>query len=721
MAALAGALGYQSRQGARLTSSMERPDIRFLAGMRHRETISGRIATSLIASALAKRESRKVSSMVSSIGRELWETTTGRSCKTQRDIFHILEDISQDDCSELLYVLNSGDVDLPQLIDVAGTSDVLQLLQDRVWCMDLVTKARLIDALHRQADFIYNRDMQELVVEIIVRTVDADRRRELNTLKGLLDGGGDYYNLHKLVYADLQTDLADTVRKHLKKQSVELLSLQKRLQCSTPCTPASPGAQPEALRKIFSDVDDTLYCSGGHFPAGVDRRYPKKLVYPGVLALFRELDQQRHGQLQPPTEDQAGSLWIRHAHQEWNEVRLSPDLTFRDIHAELQEVAHGGSVEVTLTNPTQPIMPNVAFVSARPHIYKDYAERKSYALFTRLRLQGALHCTPTLLAGRVKSSGGAALAAVLIHLRHKTRSFFQVLWKPYKSLFSERKSQVDARPLLRSQHRTLEEESSAVWSAVGEAKVNTLLEYHELYKEYSIIFFGDNGQGDLWCGEEIARRFQHLEGEKPVIFIHEVQPKEAQLSSLSADLSEEEREAEWARLGVYFHKTYLGAAVNAFRAGVLSGASLQRVGEATKEELVRAAADHTVHCAQHSPRTARGGASWAELIDLLNRDIDEANSALADASREPTGLNDVLERVNVRTENADESPMEAPSPDGGTSSSVRRIRAVSMTAAAQYLGNSGLEDYSFRTMPPARQSTTAFAGPRSDEHACAQM
>merc|ERR1712072_963950 len=44
-------------------------------------------------------------------------------------------------------------------------------------------------------------------------------------------------------------------------------------------------------RKILSDIDDTLCCSGGHFPAGVDRRFPKRCVYPGVLALFRELGQ----------------------------------------------------------------------------------------------------------------------------------------------------------------------------------------------------------------------------------------------------------------------------------------------------------------------------------------------------------------------------------------------------------------------------------------------
>ena len=31
-------------------------------------------------------------------------------------------------------------------------------------------------------------------------------------------------------------------------------------------------------------------CSGGHFPAGADVRYPKSCVYPGVLAFYKGLD-----------------------------------------------------------------------------------------------------------------------------------------------------------------------------------------------------------------------------------------------------------------------------------------------------------------------------------------------------------------------------------------------------------------------------------------------
>lgn len=44
------------------------------------------------------------------------------------------------------------------------------------------------------------------------------------------------------------------------------------------------------MLKIVSDIDDTLMSSGGSFPAGCDRTYPKRCIYPGFLALLSEMD-----------------------------------------------------------------------------------------------------------------------------------------------------------------------------------------------------------------------------------------------------------------------------------------------------------------------------------------------------------------------------------------------------------------------------------------------
>ena len=44
------------------------------------------------------------------------------------------------------------------------------------------------------------------------------------------------------------------------------------------------------VMQVVSDIDDTLMCSGGHYPAGRDMRYPHNCVYPGILAFYNELD-----------------------------------------------------------------------------------------------------------------------------------------------------------------------------------------------------------------------------------------------------------------------------------------------------------------------------------------------------------------------------------------------------------------------------------------------
>ncbi len=51
-----------------------------------------------------------------------------------------------------------------------------------------------------------------------------------------------------------------------------------------------PSLPRHSYRKILSDVDDTLFASGGRFPAGIDTSFPAHVIYPGVLSFYRELD-----------------------------------------------------------------------------------------------------------------------------------------------------------------------------------------------------------------------------------------------------------------------------------------------------------------------------------------------------------------------------------------------------------------------------------------------
>lgn len=108
---------------------------------------------------------------------------------------------------------------------------------------------------------------------------------ELSELKTLTDSTGDYLTMTKLIYEDIRSE---TVRRdilsHLKKEAnVQRAHLENRTRKSKQMNQIS-------WRKILSDVDDTLTCSGGSYPAGIDKRYGKKVVYPGVIGLYRELD-----------------------------------------------------------------------------------------------------------------------------------------------------------------------------------------------------------------------------------------------------------------------------------------------------------------------------------------------------------------------------------------------------------------------------------------------
>lgn len=148
------------------------------------------------------------------------------------------------------------------------------------------------------------------VRNILLKTHQDD----LSDLKTMTDAKGDYFSMNKLIYDDIRSesvrqDILNHLRREAAVQQTHLQMGSRRLirQRTT-----------IQWRKVLSDVDDTLYCSGGMYPAGIDKNYPKKAVYPGVLAFYRELDLGTQGP------------------EEWQEDRVG----------------------------------NLVFLSARPHVYK---------------------------------------------------------------------------------------------------------------------------------------------------------------------------------------------------------------------------------------------------------------------------------------------------------------------------------------------------------------
>jgi len=78
---------------------------------------------------------------------------------------------------------------------------------------------------------------------------------ELKELKSALDSTGDYFNLHKLIYSDLREPVRSELISYLQKKALELRNAGQAVGV-----------------KILSDIDDTVLCSGGSFPAGCDKR-----------------------------------------------------------------------------------------------------------------------------------------------------------------------------------------------------------------------------------------------------------------------------------------------------------------------------------------------------------------------------------------------------------------------------------------------------------------
>lgn len=135
----------------------------------------------------------------------------------------------------------------------------LLLLLGRARLRDLSVAGReaVITALQRGRT---GSRREQVIRDILLGTRGAD----LTALKNAIDAGGDAHDLDRLVFHDLDdAALREQVLAHFAREAA---------------------AAPSGELKVLSDIDDTLYRNW------VDERYPPKAVYPGVRALYHELD-----------------------------------------------------------------------------------------------------------------------------------------------------------------------------------------------------------------------------------------------------------------------------------------------------------------------------------------------------------------------------------------------------------------------------------------------
>eukprot|EP00928_Gymnodinium_smaydae_P082006 TRINITY_DN65433_c0_g1_i1.p1 TRINITY_DN65433_c0_g1~~TRINITY_DN65433_c0_g1_i1.p1 ORF type:complete len:757 (-),score=177.80 TRINITY_DN65433_c0_g1_i1:112-2382(-) len=450
--------------------------------------------------------------------------TSSRKTALHETLTRLLKDCAKYGHKKTLTKVLS-DISVGSLMEVAYHSTMNLLTVDALEqdLLDVTAKAIIIDGLQKRG---LRRQVrrQAVVRDIFLDTVGED----LSKLKNLIDYGGDVFNLYKLLYLDVtNAALRDEIIRHFEEEGRQLRELRG----------GSAGI------KVLSDIDDTLYSSGGKFPAGCDTVYPKHVVYPGVLKLFEQLD--------------------------W---------TFQE----------------------NVLSCNLVFLSARPHIYKSMTEDHSYQLFQTLHREGRMHTLPTLLPGKLASGAWATVA-----------------------------------------HWAL---GSRAWKAVGEDKYRTFTDFSRLHSEYDFIFCGDNGQGDLLAGERMMSD-QGSGGDngetRPnvlCVLIREVLPDVEALTLEDADLSDAARCAAWrAELenkSIFFHRTYVGAALAVHRR-LPQLMSLEKLRELALNSLESLGFSAEVHPTQ----------DWTVAFEDLRTDVRQVAAALRAAGTPAPELEEQLQRL----------------------------------------------------------------------------
>eukprot|EP00667_Euglena_gracilis_P008233 EG_transcript_8337 len=447
--------------------------------------------------------------------KQLLDWLVGNSEQYEALIHCVLQGASDD---ELNFILCC--VDLPEVLRFANVSTEDMLVEDaRLAALNTPARAALIDALQKKG-LPHNVPRQQRVQRIFLATSG----REMTLLKSLLDIRKEYHNLHKLIFNDLNYGpIQDAVLAHIHVQGEALA---------------------RRSLKVISDVDDTLFSSGGRWPAGTDCTYPKGIVYPGVLAFYRELNfglfAHDSGEDEKPEHVVADPRLRRPSIQVTRMCSGFVNETLGDTHHPLRHRvsmrSSSDSITRAVAHYTGAGRPQslyrscgLVFLSARPHLYKDYGGEGHFfkTVIDPLESRQELYTFTALIPGNL--SGGAWHVLLTVLGRAGPES----------------------------------------WRRVALDKKCKLQQFACLYPECALVFVGDNGQGDLLAAELTVDELGLQPPSSPTSpgghtgqmlgsFIHDVQPADKTLTTVG-HLPVEEREEAYKAKGIHHFKTYVGA------------------------------------------------------------------------------------------------------------------------------------------------------------------
>jgi len=293
----------------------------------------------------------------------------------------------------------------------SARSDLLKYFsQIRINELSVRSRKIILDAM-QQPSIASHPKLEVHIRHILTATSSSDLIR----LKLESDSKGNYHSFHKLVYRDITSeDERLLVLKHLHEEAKMIRKSELAhsiLGKEGVCPP------PRRWLKVISDVDDTFKCSGGHYPAGTDETLPRSCIYPGVSALYRELDRESSQSM----------------------ISWQPD----PLAASPQP-----SCPPSLLDEAALSVGNLVFLSARPRSYQDWSERGLYRRFASCVADGSLYSMPTALLGDLKAGArfvGAGDSTPLAVGKVKRFREFAKLWPECRYVFIGDNGQGDVR------------------------------------------------------------------------------------------------------------------------------------------------------------------------------------------------------------------------------------------------------------------------------------
>lgn len=239
---------------------------------------------------------------------------------------------------------------------------------------------------------------------------------------------------------------------------------------------------------------------------------------------------------------------------------------------------------------------NLVFLSARPESYKGMTESESYRkYFQPPVLRGELDTSPTMLLGSL-DSGPRALMKLLA-----------------------------GRWLLPHDDPNPKTAAAALYQTLAAKKLSRFREYAAIYPEAAFVFVGDNGQGDVLCAEILySTAAQAASATRPsqliASFIHRVVSPASTLSMVrTAKGTKHDWMTSWQQRCIYFHRTHVGMATEAFKLGLLDEEGLSLVANTAATDFKRI---YERYGARHAGRNLDKAARH------LNKDIIAANNLL---------------------------------------------------------------------------------------------